>query len=252
MEIIDHIEKKFNVRYSLSGMKYLLHLLGFSFKKPKGVPAKANGEIQKKFSRRLKRLISRALKRKVKGRNKKRKMRVLFADSVHPTHGTSLQYGWIKKGEEFWIQTPSGKFRLNLHGVICAETLDVVVREYKTINRFSICDFLKILRKKYPNLEEKIFFICDNASYYTAKSVAETAKDLNIQLVFLPSYSPNLNLIERLWKFMRKKVLCRYYETSKEFKITIKKFFHYIRKYKSDLKTLMRPNFQILDSSLAI
>ena len=246
MEIIHHVKEKFNVEYSLSGMKYMLHCLNFSFKKPKGVPAKANEVTQRKYARYLKYLIT-LMSGKKSG--KERMGRVFFADAVHPTHGTALQYGWIKKGQEFWLKTPGGRFRVNLHGVVCAETLDIMVREYETINRFSICQFLKELRAKYP--KGKICFVCDCASYYTANDTKKTAKDLGIRLIFLPSYSPNLNIIERLWKFMRKKVLSWYHETHEGFRAAIKKFFHYIRKYKNDLKTLLSLNFQILDSSLA-
>ena len=169
LEIIDHIKKKFGVTYSISGMRYLLFRLGFSFKKTKGVPAKSDIEKQKKFIKFYKRLI----KRLKKNNNR---AAVYFADATHPTHGTSLQYGWIKKGEEFWIKTPNGRYRMNIHGAICVEGLKVVAKTYEKINRFSICDFFKLLREKHPDMNEKIYFICDNASYYIAKDTQEKSK----------------------------------------------------------------------------
>ena len=125
------------------------------------------------------------------------------------------------------------------------------MRTYQTINRFSICDFFKVLREKHPDLNEKIYLICDNASYYIAKDTIKKAKELNIKLKYLPSYSPNLNPIERLWKFMKKKVFSRYHETVEDFRVAARKFFQYIRKYKSELRTLLTDNFQRLDSSFA-
>ena len=135
--------------------------------------------------------------------------------------------------------------------MVCIETLEVIVKMYQTINRFSICDFLEALRKKHSDLNRKIYFICDNAGYCFANDTKKKTKELNIKLVFFPSYSPNLNLIERPWKFMKKKVFLEYHETSNDFKIAAKKFFQYIRKYKKDLDTLLTKDFQLLDSSFA-
>ena len=70
-------------------------------------------------------------------------------------------------------------------------------------------------------------------------------------MIFLPTYSPNLNIIEMLWKFMKKKVFSEYHETPEEFRTATRKFFQYIRKYKNELETLLTENFQLLDSSLA-
>ena len=148
LEVVGHVKNRFGVFYSLSGMRYLLLNLGFSFKKAKGVPAKADIEKQRAFIRYYRRLTRRL-------QNNGDKSLVYFADATHPTHGTSLQRGWIKKGEEFLVKTPSGKFRLNIHGVVCIETLEVIVKMYQTINRFSICDFLEALRKKYSDLNRK-------------------------------------------------------------------------------------------------
>lgn len=78
--------------------------------------------------------------------------------------------------------------------------------------------------------------------------VRKVAKEMGIELIFLPPYSPNLNLIERLWKFFRKKVLYnRYYEKFNDFKIACEDFFKNIRKYKNELQSLLTENFQILD-----
>lgn len=248
-EIIDYVDKNFGIKYSPSGMKYLLHKMGFSFKKPKGVPAKANKQSQKKFSTRLKKIITRS--KTSYSKKSASKSVVYFTDAAHPTYGTALKSGWIKKGEEFWIKTPSGRERLNIQGAVCPITLDVIARNYITINQFSVHEFLEEIRKKHPDLKTRIHLILDNASYYRAKSVAKIAKSLNINLIFIPPYSPNLNLIERLWKFMRKKVFTKYYETFKDLEISVKKFFQYIRKYKKDLNRIIRVNFQILDKSLA-
>ncbi len=94
------------------------------------------------------------------------------------------------------------------------ETINVMNDSY--LNSDSVCEGLKKLRKKFPN--ESIYVILDNAAYQRCKKVKQKAELLNINLIFLPPYSPNLNLIERLWKFLRKNVLSnKYYHSFQDF-----------------------------------
>ena len=95
--------------------------------------------------------------------------------------------------------------------------------------------------------DEKITLILDNAKYYRANSVKDMAGLLGIKLLFVPSYSPNLNLIERLWKFMRKKAIPnQYIENFDDWRDAIMGFFKRIKKYRPELKTLMAENFELL------
>lgn len=80
--------------------------------------------------------------------------------------------------------------------------------------------------------------------------VSEYLKDSKIKLVFLPAYSPNLNLIERYWKFFKKKVLYnRYYEKFEEIKEACERFFRQSRRYLKELRSLLTENFQIIGAS---
>jgi len=91
------------------------------------------------------------------------------------------------------------------------------------LNRESVVSFLEELRKL--NGSNKIHIICDNAKYMHAKIVKESAEALNIHLDYLPAYSPNLNLIERYWGFLKKRILMnRHYETFALFKTAILEF----------------------------
>jgi transposase len=228
-EVVCHIYKKFKVKFSISGCNNLLHRLGFSFKKAKGVPGKAKKQDQEKFI-----LLYNSIKDDGK---------VYFGDATHPLHNTVLSSGWIKKGCDKEVFTNSGRRRVNIYGAISISELDVVTRSYETINQFSVCDFLKALRAKNPN-GEKLYFILDQGPSNKALSVRKLAAKLNIEIVFLPAYSPNLNPIERLWKFFKKKVLYnQYYEKFKDFKLICASFFRGIRKYRSDLETLITDNF---------
>ena len=86
----------------------------------------------------------------------------------------------------------------------------------------------------------------DNASYQRCYAVQDYAKLLGIELLFLPSYSPNLNLIERLWKFVKKECLySKYYKTFEEFRDAIQTCIDDTHtKHRKKLKTLLRLNFQ--------
>ncbi len=92
-----------------------------------------------------------------------------------------------------------------------------------------------------------IYIICDNAPYYRSRAVQDYLKTSCIQLVFLPSYAPNLNLIERFWKFFKKKTLYnRYYETFAEFKAACEEFFRNPSKYQRELRSLLTNNFELI------
>lgn len=102
------------------------------------------------------------------------------------------------------------------------------------------------IRKDYPN-SKTIYIFLDNAKYSRNYDVYEHAEKLNIELVFLPPYSPNLNLIERLWKFFKKQIRKnKYYDTFEEFKKAIFEFFQNIEQYENELKTLLTLNFEII------
>ena len=96
------------------------------------------------------------------------------------------------------------------------------------------------------NVGTPVTLVLDNASYQRCKLVQALAKSLSIELMFLPSYSPNLNLIERLWKFVKKQVLyTKYYHDFASFKTAITSCLTQTStKHKRDLDSLLTLNFQ--------
>jgi transposase len=121
-----------------------------------------------------------------------------------------------------------------------------VIRFDETIDAVSTIALLRQLEQAHPTAPAIVVF-CDNASYYKSKTVAEYLVTSRIQLVPLPAYSPNLNLIEHFWKFFKRQVLydC-YYETFGEFRETCKKFFAELDAYAPQLRTLLAEKFQII------
>lgn len=233
--VIAHIDKLYGVRYSVSGVTDLLHRLGFSYKKPTHVPGKQDPVKQQAFVRQYDRIKAR------KGENDP----IYFADATHPQHNSIPSYGWIKKGQEKELKANCGRQRLNINGAINIETLESTTGFYDTINADSAIDLFSKIEAKHPNAKI-IYIIVDNARYYHSRLLKKTLKGTKIKLIFLPPYSPNLNLIERYWKFFKKKVLNNcYYETFDEFKLACQDFFRKRKKYLPELQRLLTENFHI-------
>ena len=233
--VIAHIYKQYKVRYSLSGVTDLLHRLGFSYKKPTHVPGKQDTLRQRAFLEEYEQL------RASKGENDP----IYFADATHPQHNSVPSYGWIKKGQEKELKANCGRQRLNINGAINIETFESTTGFYDTINAQATIDLFTKIEAKHPDADA-IYIIVDNARYYRSSLLKEHVKGTKIKLIFLPPYSPNLNLIERYWKFFKKKVLNnQYYETFEEFKLACKSFFRKRKKYLSELQTLLTENFHI-------
>lgn len=140
----------------------------------------------------------------------------------------------------------SGRKRFNVLGAIHAKTHQLItVTNSAYINSISVCDLLtKISELGYQN---PVTLVMDNAKYQHARIVKERAIVLGIELLHLPSYSPNLNLIERLWKFVKKKCLySKYYENFDLFNSAISECLEKVgtHEYESELKTLLTLKFQ--------
>jgi transposase len=230
-----HIATQYGVRYSLGGVTDLLHRMGFSYKKPTHVPGKQNPAQQQVFLAQYERIKAH------KGKNDP----IYFADATHPQHNSVPSYGWIKKGQDQELKANCGRQRLNINGAINIETLEPIVRFYETIDAQSAKDLFAKVEARHP-LAKVIYVIVDNARYYHCRWLKKVLRGTKIKLIFLPPYSPNLNLIERYWKFFKKKVLNnRYYETFEEFKRACENFFRKPKKYLLELQTLLTENFHI-------
>jgi transposase len=239
-DIVEYIKQKYGITYSTKGLIKFLHRIGFVYKKPKHIPGKANEEAQKKF-------VDETYKELKE--NLAKNDRIYFMDGTHPHHNSMPAYGWIKKGQVKGIPANTGRERLNINGVIDSTNFDFIYRADQTINAQSTIELFKQIEVKNP-LANKIFIIADNAKYYRSKLVAEYLKNSKIKIKFLPPYSPNLNLIERLWKFFHKIILYnKYYDSFDKFKQASFNFFDNIKNYKSSLETLLTDNFQIISKS---
>jgi transposase len=232
----------FSVKYTVAGTVDLLNRIGFTYKKTKEVPCECSAEKQETFVKELTEIFK-------KQNTKKEKSVVYYADGVHPTHNSRSTYAWIEKGTELEQPTVSGRDRVNINGLLNAKDVtDVIAVDSDSINAQSTKDLYQLALEKHPQAD-KIYIISDNAKYYKNKELTEWVKGTKIIQIFLPAYSPNLNLIERLWRFLRKKVInTEFYRTKELFKEAIKKFFKNIAKYKSELETLLTLKFRLINS----
>ena len=190
------IENAFGVVYTQSGIVDLLNRIGFTYKKTKEVPCECDAEKQQAFMEKLSELLSQADESSV----------VYYADGVHPTHNSRSACGWIEKGKELNQPTVSGRDRININGLLNAhDVTDVIARECESVNAQSTKELYTAALEKHLKAKH-IYIISDNAKYYKNKELSLWIDNHpRIIQLFLPPYSPNINLIERLWKFVRKK-----------------------------------------------
>lgn len=171
------------------------------------------------------------------------KRRVLFMDAAHFVLGAYLSMVWCF--ERLFIASPSGRQRFNVLGAVDAVTKEIFTITNETyINAESVCLLLTKIAASYVG--EVITIVLDNARYQKCELVSRHAAALGIELLFLPSYSPHLNLIERLWRFVRKECLySKYYSKFDGFKQALTDCIQNAHtQHRDKLETLLSLNFQ--------
>jgi transposase len=233
---IEHIT---GIRRSPSQIRQFMKRHGLRYMKTGHIPAKADTQKQEQW---VKSTLEPAIEEATKG-----ECNLLFMDAAHFILEPFICALWCVT--RLFIKASSGRNRINVLGAVNAVTKEVSTLCNTTyINAGTIVVFLKQLKEYYGDLPLKI--VLDNARYQHCKLVEDAANALNITLLFLPSYSPNLNIIERLWKFTKKKILyAKYYDTPYKFHSAITEFFQTVnQKYKPDLKNLLSLKFQFFDT----
>lgn len=238
-DICVYVEKTFCQLYSVSGMTKWLRANNFCYKKPHGVPAKADIQKQEAFIEEYAELKA----------SLKEDEAIYFGDSCHPQHQTRLACGWIEKGVRKAEKMTACQKRVNLIGAINLNGHHIECQKVDWVNAESIKAFLQQLIEANPT-KRKIHLIWDNAGYHKSKEIQNFVKDTKIKLHYLPPYSPNLNPIERLWKVMHENVTYnQYYPKFADFTEAILGFFSCIEKYKTKIQARITDKFQRLNSA---
>ncbi|NOR46446.1 MAG: IS630 family transposase [Methanosarcinaceae archaeon] len=173
---------------------------------------------------------------------------LLFFDPCHLLHNVVNAKMWQPRGKNGTIQIKSntGRKRINILGALDIEDFSVTTTlTEETCNSERIVEFLQKIKEKYP--DRKIVIILDNARYNYAIVTRAFAEENNINLLFLPPYAPNLNLIERLWKFTKKHLVNNtYHENYTKFVDATNSFFNNLDDYNQELSSLFTQKFQII------
>ena len=147
------------------------------------------------------------------------------------------------------MRTPSGRKRHNVLGALDYVSKQLITVANTTyINAAVVCELLQTLAELHPG--KLLTLVMDNARYQRCQLVKDKAKALGIELLFLPSYSPNLNLIERVWKFVKAECLGgKYYENFEQFQEAINECVNNLSsKHKEKMDTLITRNFQLFEN----
>jgi transposase len=233
------IKDSFGVSYTPEGVVDLLNRIGFTYQKTKEVPCEGSAEKQEAFVSELSEIIANMDETSV----------IYYADGVHPTHNSRSTCAWIEKGQEMEQPTVSGRDRVNINGLLNAkEVTDVIAHECESVNAESTKALYQAALDRHPKAK-CIYIISDNARYYRNRTLTQWLEGTKIKQIFLPAYSPNLNLIERIWRFLRKKVInTGFYRTKELFRQAVMKFFENIADCRHELETLLTLNFRLINS----
>jgi transposase len=229
------IEELTGIVRSREQVRVFLNSIGMSCRRVGVLPAKADPDKQEEF---LKNELEPRLEEAKAG-----KRAVFFVDAAHFVRGAYLGFLWCF--ERLFIKSSCGRQRFNVLGALNAITHELVMVTNETyINSQSVCELLHKLAAL--GLSIPITLVLDNARYQKCALVMELARSLNIELLYLTTYSPNLNLIERLWKFVKKQCLYSiYYPDFNEFKEAIISCLNQCHTtYKQDLDSLLTLRFQ--------
>ena len=233
------IESISGIRLSDSQARRIMVRLGMKFRKCAAVPGKADPQLQFKF------LNDELLPRLEEAQRGER--RVFFVDAAHFVLGAFL--GMIWSFTRIFVPSGCGRQRYNILGAVETRDHDFVsIRTTGSVNSETVCELLGKLDEAYPG--EVITMVMDNARYQRNKKVFAEAERLGIELLFLPSYSPNLNLIERVWRLVKAKCLRnRHFKDFTNFRATIDEFIDSLAaENRSSLKSLVTENFQVFEN----
>jgi transposase len=237
------VEEVFGVPYTPSGIKSLLRRVGASYHKVTGFLWKADPDKQQEFVEHYER--QKAAMRRPGARATRR----YFVDACHPLWGLELVYAcWLLVGQRFLAGRGSGRKRLNILGAYCPddqEYLDLRLTR-DNVNGEQFVNLLRLLRATHPEAERFVLYL-DRARYYGSPVVKDwLRRHPEFELERLPTYSLNLNLIERLWKFLRKRALGRWHKTFEAMQAAVSEVLDHLSDCREELDTLMTEHFHIV------
>jgi transposase len=244
-EACERIEKLTGIRRQPSQVRKFLKDMGLSFQRVRAIPVPPKKTLEEHVQGQKGFLEAEMNPRLEEAREGKRHL--FFVDAAHMVFGTFLCCLWSFARQ--FVRAASGRQRFNVLGAWNAITRELVsVTNTTVVNTETMCELLRKLAAQ--GLVGPITLVLDNAKYQRNEAVKALAKSLSIELLFLPSYSPNLNLIERLWRFTKREALYgRYHATFADFQSAILDVLGKVStQHKDKLASLMTLNFQVFEN----
>ncbi len=246
-QAIEMIEQETGQRLQPTACREFLHKLGLKPRRCGMMPGKVLEDAEKQREQRE--FHDRKLQPMVEEARQGRRV-VLFVDAAHFVMGAFLGMLWCFARQ--LLPSGSGRKRYNVLGAYDPVRHEAVTLTNDTVvNQETFCALLDKIAAAYAGTGLPVTLVLDNARYQKCQSVFDKAGALGIGLLYLPAYSPNLNLIERLWRFVKKQVLySTHYDTFAAFKESIDGCLHDLgTRFKGKMQTLMTLKFQLFSKS---
>jgi transposase len=237
------IEALTGIKRSPTQTRQFLKKLGMKPRKLGQIPAKADPKEQEAFK--AEQLEPRLAEAQAGQRA------VFFRDAAHFVYAPFLALIW--GFTRVFVKAPSGRQRLHVLAALHATTKEILtVQNLTYVTAETVCEWLRRLAGTHPALP--ITIVLDNARYQKCARVQELARGLGIELLYVPAYSPNLNLIERLWKWVKKQCLYgKYYPTSADFQAAIQQCIAQAHSdHLAELESLLTLKFQTFTEVLVL
>ena len=236
------IEQQTGIRRGLTQVRHFLKdRLGLRWRKTGAIPVPPKKTVEE-HAREQAIFLRKDLEPRMKQARRGRRQ-VYFVDAAHFVFAPFLGFLWC--AARLFVRAASGRKRYNVLGALDAVTHRLIrVTNHEYITAESVCALLRAVAEASVGLP--ITLVLDNARYQKCAVVQALAESLKIELLYLPGYSPNLNLIERLWRFLRKASLdSTYYEDFSQFTTAIDRCLDDLSTvHKGEMETLLTHKFQ--------
>jgi transposase len=205
--LVGWVRERFGLVCCRETIRAALHRLKLSWKKAKKLLGRADPERRETFVEQLQGVLD--------GAQRDRHL-VVFLDEAHIHQDADLGYGWAERGERFFVasSSPGLSARVSVYGLYLYNEGQVRLWPYPRANGDHTIEVLRRLRAEVP--DRKLIVLWDGAPYHRAQAVREAARALNIRLMRLPGYSPDLMPVEALWRWLREDVTYHHCHASAE------------------------------------
>lgn len=199
------VEQRFGRLYCRETIRAALHRLRLSWKKAKKLLGRADPAKRQAFLERLKPVLDGAMRDR---------HRLVYLDEAHLHQDADLGYGWSERGQRFWVcsTSPGLAAKRSFYGLYLYNEGQVRMWPYPRANGEHTIEVLRRLRAELP--DRKLILLWDGASYHRAGGVRQAAAALHIEILPLPSYSPDFMPVEALWRWLREDVTCNHCHAS--------------------------------------